>query len=216
MMKDTIVIGIAGGSASGKTTIANCIYEHFKGSHSIHIIRQDDYYKDQSHLSMSDRVKTNYDHPSAFDTDLLLSHINDLKNKKSILKPTYDYKVHNRSDKTELLQPRDVIIIEGLFVLHEQAIRECCDMLVYVDTDDDVRFIRRLKRDMIERGRSLDSVVDQYLNTVKIMHKQFIEPSKQYAHMIIPEGSNDIVIDLLITKIESIVERKRLDILYQL
>lgn len=205
-MKKTVVIGIAGGSASGKTSVADQIYESFKGKHTIHIIRQDDYYKDQSHLTMEGRVKTNYDHPFAFDTDLLVDHISDLVQGKKILKPTYDFTKHNRSNYVEEIYPRDVIILEGLFVLNEESIRNCCDILVYVDTDADIRFIRRLKRDMVERGRSLESVINQYVNTVRPMHEQFIEPSKKYAHIIIPEGgSNKVAVDLLITKIASIV-----------
>ena len=170
-MKKPVIIGIAGGSASGKTSIAQELYDCFKGRHTIRIIKLDDYYKDQTHLSMDKRVLTNYDHPLAFDMDLLIEHL------------------------------------EGLFVLNEVRIRERCDILVYVDTDADIRFIRRLRRDLEERGRSLDSVCTQYLTTVRPMHEQFVEPSKKYAHIIIPEGSsNTVAIDLLLTKISSIVD----------
>ena len=206
-MKDqAVIIGIAGGSASGKTSIAKQLYDYFKGHHKVKILKQDDYYKDQSHLSFEERVKTNYDHPFAFDTDLLVEHLKKLKNKERIEKPTYDYTLHNRSTVTEIIEKRDVILLEGIFVLAEPAIRELCDILVYVDTDSDIRFIRRLKRDMQERGRSLESVCNQYLQTVRPMHEQFVEPSKKYAHIIIPEGSsNQVAVDLLITKISSIV-----------
>lgn len=205
-MKKPIIIGIAGGTASGKTSIANDLYNYFKGNHSIKIIKLDDYYKDQSHLTMEKRVLTNYDHPFAFDMDLLIEHLDLLKEGKSIQKPTYNFEEHNRSNVVETIEPRDVFILEGLFVLNEPRIRERSDILVYVDTDADIRFIRRLRRDIEERGRTLDSVCTQYLTTVRPMHEQFIEPSKKYAHIIIPEGSNSVAVDLLITKISSIVD----------
>ncbi len=206
-MKEAVIIGIAGGSASGKTSIAKQLYEYFEGHHKVSIIRQDDYYKDQSHLSLEQRQLTNYDHPFAFDNELLVSHLKKLKKKETINKPTYDYTLHTRSDKTETITGRDVIILEGIFVLAEEDIRNLCDILVYVDTDSDIRFIRRLKRDIEERGRSVDSVCEQYIHTVRPMHEQFIEPSKKYAHIIIPEGgSNVVAIDLLLTKIKSIVD----------
>ena len=206
-MKEAIIIGIAGGSASGKTSIAMQLYDYFKGNHKVKIIKQDDYYKDQSHLTFEERVKTNYDHPLAFDTDLLVDHLKKLKNKETIEKPTYDYTLHTRSNITETVEGRDVIILEGIFVLAEEKVRALCDILVYVDTASDIRFIRRLKRDIEERGRSVDSVCNQYLNTVRPMHERFIEPSKKYAHIIIPEGgSNHVAVDLLITKIKSIVD----------
>lgn len=208
-MKNSIIIGIAGGSASGKTSISRQVYEFFKGSHTTCIIKQDDYYKDQSHLSFEERVKTNYDHPFAFDNDLLVEQLKQLKEGKSISKPTYDYTQHTRSDVVETITPRDVYILEGLFVLYDEKIRDLCDILVFVDTDADIRFIRRLKRDIEERGRSIDSVCNQYLETVRPMHEQFVEPSKKYAHIIIPEGGNNTVaIDLLITKISSVINAK--------
>ena len=208
MMKNqAVIIGIAGGSASGKTSIAKQLYDYFKGHHKVKILKQDDYYKDQSHLSFEERAKTNYDHPFAFDTDLLVEHLKKLKKKERIEKPTYDYTLHTRSSVTEVIEKRDVIILEGIFVLAEPSIRELCDILVYVDTDSDIRFIRRLKRDIEERGRSLQSVCEQYLTTVRPMHEQFIEPSKKYAHIIIPEGrSNHVAVDLLTTKIKSIID----------
>lgn len=207
MKNQAVIIGIAGGSASGKTSIAKQLYDYFKGHHKVKILKQDDYYKDQSHLSFEERAKTNYDHPFAFDTDLLVEHLKKLKKKERIEKPTYDYTLHTRSSITEVIEKRDVIILEGIFVLAESSIRELCDILVYVDTDSDIRFIRRLKRDIEERGRSLQSVCEQYLTTVRPMHEQFIEPSKKYAHIIIPEGgSNHVAVDLLTTKIKSIID----------
>ena len=208
-IKKPVIIGIAGGSASGKTSIARIIYDTFEVSNSVTIIREDDYYKDQSHMEMEERVKTNYDHPFAFDHDLLLNHLTKLMNKESIEKPTYDFTIHTRSDITEIVEPTDVIIIEGLFVLENKSVRELLDIKIFVDTPSDERFIRRMLRDISERGRTLDSVVSQYLKTVKPMHDEFVEPSKKYADLIIPEGkSNLVAIDLLTTKISSIIEEK--------
>jgi len=208
-MNQAIIIGIAGGSASGKTSIAQQLYDYFQGRHQVKILKQDDYYKDQSHLTYEERVKTNYDHPLAFDTDLLVKHLKQLKNKETITKPTYDFTQHNRSEITETIEGRDVILLEGILVLESKAIRDICDIMVYVDTDADIRFIRRLKRDMEERGRSLDNICTHYMTTVRPMHEQFIEPSKKYAHIIIPEGGeNHVAVDLMITKIKSILNEK--------
>ena len=206
LKKRPLLIGIAGGSASGKTTIAQMLYEEFEKSNSVTIIREDDYYKDQSHLTYEERVKTNYDHPFAFDHDLMKDQLNELLKGNPIVKPTYDFTVHNRSPKTELVEPREVIIVEGLFVLEEKEIRDLMDIKIYVDTPYDVRFIRRMLRDVKERGRQLENIVDQWLTTVRVMHEEFVEPSKKYAHIIIPEGGdNKVAIDLLITKISSIL-----------
>lgn len=201
-----VIIGIAGGSCSGKTSIANILLEKFNKTNSVNIIREDDYYKDQSNLSMEERVKVNYDHPLAFDFDLMSEHLNSLINNQQIEKPTYDYTVHNRSAKTEIVKPTDVLIIEGLFALYTPNIRNLEDIKVFVDTPADVRFIRRLVRDVNERKRTVESIINQYLQTVKPMHDQFIEPSKQYADIIIPQGkSNTVAIDLLSVKISSIL-----------
>ena len=203
-----ILIGIAGGSASGKSSIAQRLKNEYSLTNSVVIIRQDDYYKDQSHLSMEERVKTNYDHPLAFDNYLLIQHLNQLMNGETIEKPTYDYTVHNRSNVTETIKPCDVIVLEGLFVLESENLRDLLDMKIFVDTDADIRFIRRMVRDVKERGRSLDSVVSQYTTTVRVMHDLFIEPSKRYANLIIPEGGhNEVAIDLLTTKINSIINK---------
>ncbi|MBR4456171.1 MAG: uridine kinase [Solobacterium sp.] len=208
-MNKPILIGIAGGSASGKTSIAMQIRDKFSDAKSVLIVRQDDYYKDQSSLSMEERIKTNYDHPFAFDNDLLISHLKSLLAGVSVDKPTYDFKVHNRSEVTEHLEPADVILLEGLFVLEDERLRELEHIKVFVDTEADIRFIRRLMRDVRERGRELDNIVEQYVNTVRIMHNMFIEPSKRYADIIIPEGgSNQVAIDLLTTKISSIIHRE--------
>ena len=204
-----VVIGIAGGTCSGKSSIANILIDEFRYTKSINIIKEDDYYKDQSDLPMSERVKTNYDHPLAFDFDLMTEQIYALVAGKSIEKPTYDYTIHNRSDKTEIINPSDVLIIEGLFALYNPKIRDIEDIKIFVDTDADVRFIRRLKRDVKERARTVESITDQYMNTVKPMHDQFIEPTKQYADIIIPQGkSNVVAIDLLKVKINSIFNEK--------
>jgi uridine kinase len=203
-----ILIGIAGGSASGKSSIAQRLKNEYSLTNSVVIIRQDDYYKDQSHLTMEERVKTNYDHPLAFDNELLIQHLNALMNGETIEKPTYDYTVHNRSEVTETIKPCDVIVLEGLFVLESESLRDLLDMKIFVDTDADIRFIRRMVRDVKERGRSLDSVVSQYTTTVRVMHDLFIEPSKRYANLIIPEGGhNEVAIDLLTTKINSIINK---------
>lgn len=205
-MNKPLIIGIAGGSASGKTSIAEKIKQEFVNEKCVLIIRQDDYYKDQSFMPMEERVKTNYDHPFAFDNDLLIKHIHDLQNGKPIEKPTYDYVHHTRSDVYETCLPCDVLILEGLFVLEDEQIRNLLDIKVFVDTEADIRFIRRLQRDVNERGRTLDSVIKQYTETVKVMHDAFVEPSKKYANVVIPEGgSNTVAIDLLITKISSII-----------
>lgn len=209
-MTKPIIIGIAGGSASGKTSISRRLKEQFDNEGSVLIIRQDDYYKDQSDKPMEERVRTNYDHPFAFDNDLLIQHIHDLTEGKTIEKPTYDYVNHTRSDITETCNPCDVLILEGLFVLEDEQIRDLLDIKIFVDTDADVRFIRRLVRDVKERGRSVDSVVSQYMDTVRPMHEQFIEPSKRYADIIIPEGGHNMVaIDLLTTKITSIITSEK-------
>ena len=205
-----VVIGIAGGTSSGKTSIAELLIEDLDNN-SINIIRQDDYYKDQSDMPMEERVKTNYDHPLAFDFDLMVDNLHDLIEWKTIEKPTYDYTVHNRSKQTEIVHPSDIIIIEGLFALYDKEVRDLEDIKIFVETAADERFIRRLQRDVNERGRTVESITTQYLKTVKPMHDQFIEPTKQYADVIIPQGkTNSVAIDLLKTKINSIINEKML------
>lgn len=202
-----VVIGIAGGSASGKTSVANKLVENqIDKVGSIALIRLDDYYKDLSNLSLEQRAKTNFDHPDSIDFDLLQNHLQKLKQGLSIEKPIYDFTIHNRSNKTELVKPVNVVILEGILTLSEASIRALCDIKIFVDTEDDIRFIRRLKRDTKDRGRTIDSVIGQYLETVRPMHMQFVEPSKRYADIIIPEGGhNPIVIDIITSKISSII-----------
>lgn len=208
MQPKPVVIGVAGGSGSGKTSVTRAICDHF-GEQSIVMIEQDAYYKDQSNLSFSERLKTNYDHPLAFDTDLLIEHIEKLLQYKPIEKPVYDYKTHTRSKETIFVEPKKVIILEGILVLEDERLRNLMDIKLYVDTDADLRIIRRLLRDTKERGRTMDSVIDQYLSVVRPMHNQFIEPTKRYADIIIPEGGhNKVAIDLLVTKIQTILEEK--------
>ncbi len=207
-MHRPVVIGVAGGSGSGKTSVSKAIYESFKG-HSILMLEQDYYYKDQSHLPFEERLKTNYDHPLAFDTDLLIEHIEQLLRYEPIEKPVYDYSIHTRSDQVIDVAPKDVIILEGILVLEDERLRDLMDIKLFVDTDADLRIIRRLQRDIQERGRTLDSVIDQYVNVVRPMHNQFIEPTKRYADIIIPEGGhNHVAIDLMVTKIQTILEQK--------
>ena len=205
-MGKCVIIGIAGGSASGKTSLAKRLVKTYSTTNSVLIIRQDDYYKDQSHMSMEERLKTNYDHPLAFDNDLLAIQLKALACGHSILKPTYDFTLYTRKEEVEIVEPSDVIVIEGLFVLEDPLIRSLCDIKIFVDTPSDVRFIRRLKRDVRDRGRSMENVMDQYMNTVRVMHETFIEPSKRYADVIVPEGGkNEVAVDLLTTKIDSII-----------
>lgn len=208
MPRKPIVIGIAGGSGSGKTSVTKAIYEHFQG-HSILLLEQDFYYKDQHHLPFEERLKTNYDHPLAFDNDLLIDHIHLLLSYKSIKKPIYDYKLHTRSNEFIHVKPKDVIILEGILVLEDERLRQLMDIKLYVDTDADIRILRRLLRDINERGRTLESVIEQYVSIVRPMHNQFIEPTKRYADIIVPEGGqNHVAVDLMVTKIQTILEHK--------
>lgn len=203
-----ILIGIAGGSASGKSSIARKLKEHFNETKSVYIITMDDYYKDQHDIEFEERLKVNYDHPFAFDMDLLIDDLKTLKSGESIEKPVYDFIQHTRSDYTEEVESVDVLVVEGLMVLENKQLRELMDIRVFVDAPADVRFIRRLVRDVNKRGRSMDHVVEQYMTTVRIMHDQFVEPSKRYADIIIPEGAhNNVAIDLLTTKISSIINK---------
>ncbi len=204
-----VIIGVAGGSGSGKTTVCNKIYEYFTGK-SIVMIEHDSYYRDQSDISFEERLKTNYDHPFAFDTDLLVDHLEKLRNNESIDVPVYDYTRHTRGEETIQVEPQDVIMLEGILILEDKRLRELMDIKIYVDTADDLRIIRRIQRDMQERGRSLESILHQYLTVVREMHEQFIEPSKKYADIIIPEGGhNQVAIDLVISKIRTIFQDRK-------
>ncbi len=205
-MNKPILIGITGGTGSGKSSIADAIYSSFSNE-CIAMIQQDMYYKDQSHLSMEERIKTNYDHPKAFDNDLLIKHLNDLINGLPIEKPIYDFSCHNRAKETVKVEPRSIIIVEGILVLEDERLRDLLDIKVYVDTDADIRILRRLVRDINERGRTVDSVVNQYLEVVRPMHLQFTEPTKRYADIIVPEGGqNKVAIDILVSKIKDILK----------
>jgi len=205
-VKRPVVIGIAGGSCSGKTSVTRAIYDVFRG-HSVVVIEQDFYYKDQSHLTFEERLGTNYDHPLAFDNDLLIQHIKKLLVRQPIEKPVYDYVQHTRAAEVIHVEPVDVIILEGILVLEDADLRDLMDIKLSVDTDSDLRIIRRIMRDIKERGRTTDSVIDQYLSAVRPMHNLFIEPTKRYADIIIPEGGdNEVAIDLMVTKIKTILE----------
>lgn len=193
-----LIIGIAGGTGSGKTTVARSVIDQL-ATNKVTFISQDNYYNDQTHLNMVEREKVNYDHPFAFDNELLVEHLNLLKAGQTVYAPVYDFTIHTRStDRCIELPPNEIIIVEGLFVLYDERLRELLDVKVYVDTDSDVRILRRVLRDMEERGRSIHSIYQQYLSTVKPMHESFIEPSKKYADLIIPEGGhNEIGIQML-------------------
>ncbi|WP_423788546.1 uridine kinase [Lactococcus formosensis] len=204
-MKKPLIIGVTGGSASGKTSVSQAILSMFKDE-NIAMIEHDSYYKDQSQLTFEERTKTNYDHPLAFDTDYLIAQLKELQNGRAVDIPTYDYANHTRSEKTYHQEPVDVLIVEGILVLENEKLRNLMDIKVFVDTDDDVRILRRIRRDIEERGRTLDSVITQYMDAVKPMYHQFIEPTKRYADVIIPEGvSNTVGVDILTTKIASIL-----------
>ena len=200
-----LIIAIAGGSASGKSTVVREIVNRLK-SLDVSIICHDDYYKDQTHLSMEERVKTNYDHPSSLDNDLLVEHLKLLMEGKSIDKPEYDFKTHNRMKETTRVNPTKVIFVEGILVLEDKRIRDLSDVKIFVKSDEDIRFIRRLKRDIEERGRDLDSVINQYLSTVKPMFNKFVNPSSRYADIIIPnDNKHDVAVDFLVAKIKDIL-----------
>lgn len=199
---NTILIGIAGGTGSGKTTLADKLVDSF-GNDEVSILRHDNYYKRHDEMCYEERSKLNYDHPDAFDTELLCEHIHTLKAGKAVQMPVYDYSIHNRSDETIQVNPAPVIVLEGILIFAEQRLCELMDIKVFVDTDADVRILRRIVRDVNKRGRSLDSVIDQYLITVKPMHDQFVEPSKRRADIIIPEGGENVVaLDMLIQRVK--------------
>ncbi|KRM57148.1 uridine kinase [Secundilactobacillus malefermentans] len=203
--KQPVVIGVTGGSGSGKTSVSRAIFNQLAG-HSLMILQQDSYYNDQTNMSMAERKAVNYDHPLAFDTKLLADQLEKLRRHEPIEKPVYDYEQFTRSKKTIHQEPMDVIILEGILILEDERLRDLMDIKVFVDTDDDIRIIRRIERDVKERGRTLDSVIQQYLATVKPMYHQFVEPTKRYADIIVPEGGeNQVAIDLLTTKIRSIL-----------
>ena len=205
-MEDIMVIGIAGGTGSGKTTITKNLMQHFGGD--VSVIYHDNYYKAHHNMSYEERSKLNYDHPDSFDTDLLIQAVKDLKAGRSVTCPVYDYTIHDRSDKVIVVRPAKVIIVEGILIFQSRELCQQMDIKIYVDTDADVRILRRIVRDVRDRGRSLDSVVNQYLSTVKPMHEQFVEPSKRNADIIIPEGGhNQVAMEMVMERVRAHIER---------
>jgi uridine kinase len=202
-----IVIGIAGGTGSGKTTVAQVVLERVGAQH-LAVLPHDAYYKDLSGLSQAQRASINFDHPDSLDTDLLIEHIKSLKAGKTIQLPVYDFKTHTRTPLTIPIEPQPVIIVEGILIFAEPRLRELFDVKIFVDTDADIRFIRRLERDINERGRTSASVIQQYLTTVRPMHQEFVEPSKRYADVIIPEGGlNNVAIDMVVARLLELLRR---------
>lgn len=202
---EPFVIGIAGGSGSGKTTVIRRILEKVSGENAV-ILQHDWYYKDNPHLSFEERAELNYDHPDALETSLLIAHLKEILAGRPITAPQYDFSKHLRKKETKLIKPERIVIVDGILILHDEELREQMDMKIFVDTDSDLRFIRRMERDIVQRGRSRESVVHQYLHTVKPMHDLFVETSKRYADIIIPHGGrNSVAINLFIAKIESVL-----------
>jgi uridine kinase len=200
-----LVIGIAGGSGSGKTTVAQTILQRV-GPDRISFLQHDAYYKDLSGLPPTQRAEVNFDHPNSLENELLILHIQQLKNGHPAEVPIYDFSTHSRTDRTFTVQPRGVILVEGILIFAEAALRELFDVKIFVDTDADLRFIRRLQRDIAERGRTTESVIRQYLSTVRPMHLDFVEPSKRYADVIIPEGGfNTAALDMVVARIETLL-----------
>ena len=209
--KTPLVIGIAGGSGSGKTTVANEILKSV-GSHRIACLPHDAYYRDLSSLPENQRKQVNFDHPNSLENELLIEHVVNLKNWQKIYLPIYDFTTHTRTNQTILIEPQLVIVVEGILIFAEPKLRDLFDVKIFVDTDEDIRFIRRLQRDIAERGRSMDMVITQYLTTVRPMHLDFVEPSKRFADVIIPEGGrNQVALDMVIARIESLLKSSELN-----
>jgi uridine kinase len=204
-MASSFVIGVAGGSGSGKTTVVRRIVDSL-GPDQVTLLQHDRYYRDRNDLRLEERAALNYDHPNSLETDLLVRHVHELKKGHPVDVPSYDFTRHARLSEIETFQPRRALIVEGILVFTDAALRDLMDIKVFVDTDSDTRFIRRLQRDVAERGRTMDSVIDQYQSTVKPMHLEFVEPSKRYADVIIPLGGhNTVAVDLLLTMLRSVV-----------
>ncbi|MFO7624356.1 MAG: uridine kinase [Anaerolineales bacterium] len=204
-----LVIGVAGGSGSGKTTVANVILQRVGAQH-IAYLPHDAYYKDLSGLAEAQRAEINFDHPDSLDTELLSEQIKQLIERKPIDLPVYDFKVHARTSYTIRIEPQPVILVEGILIFAERCLRELFDVKIFVDTDPDLRFIRRLHRDITERGRSTDAVIQQYLSTVRPMHLEFVEPSKRYADVIIPEGGwNVVAMDMVVARIQALLQDEK-------
>ena len=205
-MDDIMVVGIAGGTGSGKTTITKKLMQHFGGD--VSVIYHDNYYKAHHNMSYEERSRLNYDHPDSFDTDLLIQAVKDLKAGRSVTCPVYDYTIHDRSDKVIVVRPAKVIIVEGILIFQSRELCQQMDIKIYVDTDADVRILRRITRDVRDRGRSLEGVINQYLSTVKPMHEQFVEPSKRNADIIIPEGGhNQVALDMVMERVRAHLEK---------
>ncbi len=205
-MSDVMIVGIAGGTGSGKTTITKRLVERF--GDKVSVVYHDNYYKAHDDMTYEQRCKLNYDHPNAFDNDLFLKHLKELKKGNSISCPVYDYAVHNRSDKTTVIKPSKVVIVEGILIFQDRRICDLMDIKIFVDTDADVRILRRIRRDVRERGRSLESVIDQYLTTVKPMHEQYVQPSRKNADIIVPEGGRNIVaLDMIVQRIHNHIDK---------
>lgn len=201
-MNDVVIIGVAGGTASGKTTVVKRLEKEFRGS--VELLCHDCYYKAHDDMPYEERCKLNYDHPNSFDTERFIADIKTLKSGHSIERPIYDYTIHNRAKETVTVSPAKVIIAEGIMIFENKNLRDLMDIKIFVDTDADERILRRILRDVKERGRSLDSVIQQYISTVKPMHEQFIEPSKKYADIIIPKGGENIIaIEMLMERIKT-------------
>ncbi len=200
-VKKPIVFGVAGGTASGKTTVAQAILGAVGASQAAYV-PHDAYYRDMSYLPLSERARLNYDHPESLETELLIEHIEQLVDHQPVHVPVYDFTDHRRTEKTRLVEPSPIILIDGILIFTNAKLRELMDIKIYVDTDADVRFIRRLERDMNERGRSLESVIEQYTETVRVMHLEFVEPSKRYADVIIPHGGlNEVAMDMVVARL---------------
>jgi uridine kinase len=210
---EPLVIGVAGGTGSGKTTVANHIVQNI-GLERVVQLQHDSYYKDLSHLSPDERSRINYDHPDSLDNDLLYQHLKELIAGNNIMMPSYDFKIFNRLSQATLVEPRPVIVIDGILLFSEERIRNLMGLKIFVDTDADLRFIRRLRRDVAERGRSVESVIEQYLTTVRLMHQEFIEPTKRYADLIIPEGGFNVplLLDRLVTLVHSLSSGNRVQL----
>ena len=201
-MSDVMIIGLAGGTGSGKTTITKKLMQRFGGE--VSVIYHDNYYKAHHDMSYEERARLNYDHPDAFDNELFVQAVRDLTEGKDVVCPIYDYSIHDRSDKTVIVKSAKVVIVEGILIYAVPELRELMDIKLFVDTDADVRILRRIRRDVRDRGRSLESVIDQYLTTVKPMHEQFVEPSKRYADLIIPEGGhNQVAMRMVVSRVRA-------------
>ena len=210
MSKHPVIVGVAGGTASGKTTISEAILDRVGREH-VALIQHDAYYRDLRHLTFEERCQVNFDHPDSLESDLLVAHLDALCRGESVEVPLYDFSLHARCQETRRVEPCPVILVEGILIFAERALRERFDIKVYVDADADLRFIRRLRRDISQRQRTVESVIDQYLNTVRLMHLEFVEPSKRYADVIVPTGGyNTIAVDMVATRVRAMVEAAHL------